>query len=154
MKRVLSAVLIDDAIVTARRRAAIAWALRAARLYGGRAHVLQRDRNPPPGGRLAASGTIQRRRVGGVPGTGRGDAMRFLRKRRDEGRQADASIDAGPAVCEHVTLIPKWDSAEDMGRADAVSMYRCDVCGAEFTPDEAARLRETERARIQRRLAG
>ena len=79
-------------------------------------------------------------------------AMRFLRKQRDE-QTPQEQVEADPAVCEHITLIPKWDSADAIGRADAVSGYRCDACGAEFSPDEALRLRETERARIQRRIA-
>ena len=79
-------------------------------------------------------------------------AMRFLRKHRDE-RVPEGQVEADPAVCEHITLIPKWDSADAIGREDAVSGYRCDACGAEFTPDEALRLRETESARIQRRIA-
>ena len=79
--------------------------------------------------------------------------MRLLRKKHEE-RAPQAAEDVEPTVCEHITLIPRWDSAEAMGREDAVSGYRCDACGAEFTPAEAVRLRETERARIQRRIAG
>jgi hypothetical protein len=53
-----------------------------------------------------------------------------------------------------VTLIPRWDRAEDIGRQDRVSLYRCEACGREFTLAEANRLRATEEARIQRKLAG
>ena len=78
--------------------------------------------------------------------------MRFLRKRSGE-QLPEEHVEDQRTQCEHVTLIPKWDSAEAVGRKDAVSGYRCDSCGAEFSPDEASRLRETERARIQRRIA-
>jgi len=56
-------------------------------------------------------------------------------------------------ACEHVTLIPRWSNARDVGRGTAVSTYQCEACGAVFTPDEAVSLRETEAARIQRRIA-
>ena len=76
--------------------------------------------------------------------------MKWLRKRHDD----DAPKDAGPApACEHITLIPKWDSVDSIGHDDEVSSFRCDTCGAEFTPAEGARLRATEAARIQRRIA-
>lgn len=79
--------------------------------------------------------------------------MRLLRKKHEEERAPQPAEEMEPTVCEHITLIPRWDSVASMGREDEVSGYRCDSCGAEFTPDEAIRLRETERARIQRRIA-
>ena len=78
--------------------------------------------------------------------------MKWLRKRHEDDTPKDAGVAPTP-VCEHITLIPRWDSAESMGRDDAISRFRCDTCGAEFTPEEAARLRATEAARIQRRIA-
>ncbi len=79
--------------------------------------------------------------------------MRFLRwkRRTDEPRRAD--IEPDEVVCEHVTLVPRWHNARDVGRADRATMYRCESCGAEFTPDDALELRETEAARVQRRIA-
>jgi hypothetical protein len=55
---------------------------------------------------------------------------------------------AAPA-CMHGALIPRWDSVADMGREDRATGYRCDSCGAEFTPDEvnALRLEAFERLR-------
>jgi hypothetical protein len=77
--------------------------------------------------------------------------VKFLRKRDEQSKTDEAAV--GAPVCEHVTLIPKWDRAEDIGREDKISMYRCESCGAEFSLDEALALRETESARIQRRIA-
>ena len=77
--------------------------------------------------------------------------MKWLRKRHEVGDPKTGEV--VPPVCEHVTLIQKWDSVESMGRDDEVSRFRCDACGAEFTPEEGARLRATEAARIQRRMA-
>jgi hypothetical protein len=75
--------------------------------------------------------------------------MKWLKRTKDDGPTLE---DAGQ-LCEHVTLIPSWDSAADIGSADKVSRYRCEGCGAQFTLDEAERLRETESARLRRRLA-
>jgi hypothetical protein len=78
--------------------------------------------------------------------------MGFLRKKKDEQPEV-ATIEGEPVVCEHVTLIPRWDSADDMGKQDRASMFRCESCGQEFNPAEATRLRATEAARVQRKLA-
>ncbi len=78
--------------------------------------------------------------------------MRLLRRRRDdEPRQED--VHPEEVACEHVTLVPRWSNARDVGRESQVSTYQCETCGATFTPDEAVSLRETEAARIQRRIA-
>jgi hypothetical protein len=79
--------------------------------------------------------------------------MRFLRRRQrtDEARPRD--VEAEAVACEHVTLVPGWDNARDVGRVGHASLFRCEACRAEFTPDKAAELRETEAARIQRRMA-
>lgn len=46
-----------------------------------------------------------------------------------------------PPQCGHATLTPRWDAAEDMGKADRVTSYRCEGCGIQVTPAEAVRLR-------------
>ena len=80
--------------------------------------------------------------------------MKLFGKRRQE-EQKQQQDDADIVVeCEHITLIPSWDSVEDMGHADRVSTYRCEACGNTFTLAEAERLRDTESTRLQRRLAG
>jgi len=42
--------------------------------------------------------------------------------------------------CPHSELAPRWDSLEDMGRADRVTFYVCTNCGERLSP-EAARAR-------------
>jgi transposase-like protein len=79
--------------------------------------------------------------------------MDWLRRRRKDESGKDQAATPAPA-CEHITLVARWDSVDSIGREDEVSRYRCDACGAEFSPDEGARLRATEAARLQRRLAG
>ena len=75
--------------------------------------------------------------------------MKWLRKHH---RGRPERVDEAPQ-CEHVTLIPRWERAEEIGQADKVATYRCEACGTEFTFEEAARLRETEAARVRRRIA-
>ena len=50
----------------------------------------------------------------------------------------------GPATaveCQHTTLVPRWDNAPDMGDATKVSVYRCESCQRDFTPEDAAEVR-------------
>jgi hypothetical protein len=69
-------------------------------------------------------------------------------------RDERPATDEEEIACPHVTLIARWENAEDMGHEDRVSAFRCEACGQEFTPAEATRLRETEAERLRRRLAG
>lgn len=65
------------------------------------------------------------------------------------------SADATPPIvvqCPHVTLVPHWDSAADMGHEDRASSYKCDSCGNTFQPAEARELRRTEAERLARDL--
>ena len=73
--------------------------------------------------------------------------MKWFKKRDDE-------EDSGNEVrCEHVTLVPTWDDAADIGQMERVSLYRCEACGETFTLEETERLRETEAARLRRLMA-
>jgi hypothetical protein len=81
--------------------------------------------------------------------------MRWLRKFRDRGGDEASEPAAGEAPeCMHVTLIPRWESADDIGKEDRASKYTCDTCGAEFARADAQELRRTEAERVKRHLAG
>lgn len=43
-------------------------------------------------------------------------------------------------VCPHSTMTPRWDSVADMGKIDRVTLFRCEGCKEEFTPDRAREL--------------
>ena len=43
--------------------------------------------------------------------------------------------------CPHVTLVPNWDLAEDMGDLEKVSRYTCEACSAGFSREEGDQLR-------------
>lgn len=78
--------------------------------------------------------------------------MKLLRRKHAEPSTQPDAVAVAP-VCEHVVLIPRWDRAVDIGREEAASMYRCESCGRDFSPEEAVKLRETEKARVQGRVA-
>lgn len=43
--------------------------------------------------------------------------------------------------CGHVTVVPRWDNAEDMGKSDRVTVYHCEGCNTDFTPAELDAIR-------------
>lgn len=51
-----------------------------------------------------------------------------------------AETPAETPECRHLTLTPRWDNADDMGKMDLVTRYHCEGCGSEFTPREAEQL--------------
>ncbi len=51
-------------------------------------------------------------------------------------------VEAPP--CPHLTLIPRWDNADDIGKADKASGFSCEACGETFTPEQAQTLRESQ----------
>jgi hypothetical protein len=55
--------------------------------------------------------------------------------------------------CPHLALVPRWDSAGDMGKEDKASSYTCDVCGRSFAVEEARALRASEAERVQKLAA-
>jgi len=70
-----------------------------------------------------------------------------LLKRRPE----TVTPDEAP-TCPHVALVPRWEVAADIGHEDRVSEFRCDSCGALFSPGEARALRRSEGERIESSL--
>ena len=58
---------------------------------------------------------------------------------RQEARP-DGEANPPEAVCPHATLIPRWDSADDMGKPERVVSYTCESCRESFTGEEGRRL--------------
>ena len=75
-----------------------------------------------------------------------------LRGRASSGVQKPADVPAETPPCAHVILVPRWDSTADMGNDDKASGWRCDACGASFTPSEAQALRANEAERVKSAL--
>ncbi|MEX2228012.1 MAG: hypothetical protein WEB13_00090 [Dehalococcoidia bacterium] len=73
--------------------------------------------------------------------------MSWLDRLRGKKKAAEAPAHTA-AQCPHVTLVPRWDAAGDMGHEDRATSYRCDACLSTFTPEEARELRRTEAERI------
>jgi transposase-like protein len=55
-----------------------------------------------------------------------------------------------------VALVPRWDSAGDIGKSEKVSSFVCVGCQASFSREEGEQLQatEAERVRLRVRLMG
>lgn len=67
--------------------------------------------------------------------------MGFLKNLFGGKKQAEPEYTGPPPVCGHATLVPRWDSAEDMGKTGKVSVYRCESCLEDFSPADAEQIR-------------
>ena len=68
--------------------------------------------------------------------------MSILSKIFGGGSQAAAEPSEAPVPeCAHAALVPRWDSAADMGKSDLISSYYCEGCATVFSPAEAAAIR-------------
>lgn len=56
-------------------------------------------------------------------------------------KAAPGAVEAPTPECGHVTLVPRWDSAEDMGKTDKITHYTCEGCNQTISPEEAERIR-------------
>jgi len=74
--------------------------------------------------------------------------MSFLDRLLHRSSATDTEL-ASEQSCIHVALIPRWESAADMGRPELATGYRCDSCGTMFTPDEVHALRVEAFARLR-----
>ena len=72
------------------------------------------------------------------------------------GRKPAGVAEPGTATenppCPHTTLVPRWDSAADMGHEDKIAGYDCDSCKQHFTAGQGRDLRRTEAARLKHTL--
>jgi hypothetical protein len=78
--------------------------------------------------------------------------MSLLKKLFGSDKKETATESPAAPACAHVVLVPRWDNPDDMGNDDRASAFRCEGCGAVFTPDEARRLRADEAARVAERV--
>lgn len=70
--------------------------------------------------------------------------MSFLNRLFGKAKTPSPTMPAAPAAdCAHATLVPRWDNAADMGDASKVTVYRCESCEHDFTPEDAAEVRDT-----------
>ncbi|MBI3977921.1 MAG: hypothetical protein HY331_07030 [Chloroflexi bacterium] len=59
---------------------------------------------------------------------------------RRNGNAQPSEPEGETRVCKHETLVPRWDSPEDMGKRDKVTHYLCDQCQATLSREEGQRL--------------
>ena len=74
--------------------------------------------------------------------------MSFLTKLFGRSKATSAQSEVVAPPCPHVTLVPRWDTAEDIGKEDKATGFTCDACHQSFTPEEARQLRRTESERL------
>jgi len=56
---------------------------------------------------------------------------------QNEDNQEQETITAEPErECPHTSLVPHWDSLEDMGKSEKAT-YRCEACSRVFSAEEA-----------------
>jgi hypothetical protein len=78
--------------------------------------------------------------------------MNWLRLGRGKATATPAKAAVDAASCMHTALAPRWDRAQDIGRDELASSFRCDACQATFTREEAEALREREAQRLRELL--
>jgi hypothetical protein len=61
-------------------------------------------------------------------------------------KSSTAVVEAPP--CPHVVLVPRWDTAADIGITERASRFVCEGCEQVFTPEEARVLQATTSARL------
>jgi hypothetical protein len=78
--------------------------------------------------------------------------MNWFKLGRSKAPATTTKAAADAASCLHAALAPRWDRAEDIGRDDLASSFRCDACQTTFTREEAEALREREAERLKELL--
>jgi hypothetical protein len=73
--------------------------------------------------------------------------MGLLNKVFKSKTEAPAKEPVEPA-CPHVTLVPRWDNAADMGITAKATSYVCEGCKQTFSAAEAGRLLASEEERL------
>ena len=75
----------------------------------------------------------------------------FGKKPKEQEARAASAITV--ADCPHVMLAPRWDNVADIGHEDRATGFVCSGCNSLFTVDEAAKLRATEKERLEAELS-
>lgn len=75
---------------------------------------------------------------------------RLHRRKREE---VPSDVSEEIPVCPHISLLPRWDDAESIGRNDRATYWVCASCEQEFTPEEVLDLRRTQHERLQQYIS-
>jgi hypothetical protein len=62
-------------------------------------------------------------------------------------KSSNAAVMEAPP-CPHVVLVPRWDTAADIGITERASRFICEGCEQVFTPEEARALQENTHDRL------
>lgn len=75
--------------------------------------------------------------------------MGFLKKLFGGGKDEIIEEAAADAECPHTSLVPHWDSVDDMGKHDKITYYICEGCDSRFSREEGEKLNERIDPRLQ-----
>ncbi len=75
--------------------------------------------------------------------------MGFLETLRHREARTEKPVEAAEAVCPHVTLIPRWESVDDLGKPGRVTLYTCESCDRSFSREEGERIKATVKERLR-----
>jgi transposase-like protein len=64
-------------------------------------------------------------------------------------KQPPREAEESEPVCPHATIVPHWESADDIGKSDRVSSYACEVCHETFSLEEGERLEVAQAERVR-----
>ena len=53
------------------------------------------------------------------------------------------------ATCPHLAVVPRWDSADDIGHEELATSFHCESCGRDFSAAEMRALRSSEGDRLR-----
>ncbi len=62
----------------------------------------------------------------------------------DEREEEQTSV-----TCPHLALVPRWDSADDIGHEERATSFHCEACGSDFSSAEMRSLRSSEGERLR-----
>lgn len=74
--------------------------------------------------------------------------MGFLSRFTRKDGSAVADAESPERGCPHGSLVPHWDTAGDIGKADRVVRYTCESCQATFSREEGERVQAQAAERV------
>lgn len=75
--------------------------------------------------------------------------MRFLGRIFGGKERAEEAEARAERECPHASLVPRWDSSDDIGKPDKASSYVCEGCNESFSREEGERLQAEEAERVR-----
>ena len=75
--------------------------------------------------------------------------MGLLSKLMGRPETAEPEQEQISVTCPHLALVPRWDSADDIGHEERATSFHCESCGRDFSAAEMRALRSSEGERLR-----